>query len=52
MPETAEQTPAGTVKVVSFDIYAEPEEFTIPANTDVTLALPNEGVTLHNFAID
>ena len=52
MPETAEQTPAGTVEVVSFDIYFEPEEFTIPANTDVTLTLPNEGVTLHNFAID
>jgi uncharacterized cupredoxin-like copper-binding protein len=52
MPETAEQTPAGPVEVASFDIYFEPEEVAIPANTDVTFTLPNEGVTLHNFAID
>jgi plastocyanin len=40
------------VEVVSMDILFEPEEVTIPADTDVTVTLPNEGVTLHNFSID
>ena len=45
--------PAATaIDVVSFDIYFEPSEVTIPANTDVTVNLPNEGVTPHNFSID
>ena len=57
----AEATPEATagaavaaepVTVVSHDIFFEPDEVTIPANTDVTFVLPNEGVTLHNFAID
>jgi uncharacterized cupredoxin-like copper-binding protein len=30
----------------------DPSEFTIPANTDVTVTLKNEGSTLHNFSID
>ncbi len=41
-----------TVTVESYDIYFEPEELSIPADTDVTVSLPNEGVTLHNFSID
>ena len=45
-------TAATAVEVVSFDIYFEPSEVTIPANTDVTVNLPNEGVTPHNFSID
>jgi uncharacterized cupredoxin-like copper-binding protein len=40
------------LEVVSYDIYFEPSELMITANTDVTVTLPNEGVTLHNFAID
>jgi uncharacterized cupredoxin-like copper-binding protein len=56
-PATAEAgaatgTGAESVEVVSYDIYFEPEEVSIPADTDVTFALPNEGVTLHNFSID
>ncbi len=43
---------AGAVEVVSYDIYFEPTELAIPADTDVTVTLPNQGVTLHNFAID
>src|SRR5688572_20673825 len=39
------------VEIVSYDIYFEPKEVTIPADTDVTIMLPNEGVTLHNFSI-
>jgi plastocyanin len=38
--------------VESYDIYFDPKELTIPAGTDVTVTLPNEGVTLHNFSID
>ena len=36
----------------SYDIYFEPSELSIPADTEVTVSLPNEGVTLHNFSID
>jgi uncharacterized cupredoxin-like copper-binding protein len=48
--ETA--TPAVSVEVVSQDIFFEPSEVTIPANTDVTVNLPNEGAAPHNFSID
>ncbi|HEX5992106.1 MAG TPA: cupredoxin domain-containing protein, partial [Thermomicrobiales bacterium] len=52
-----EQAAAGggageAVTVESYDIYFEPDELSIPAETDVTVQLPNEGVTLHNFSID
>ncbi|HEX5991546.1 MAG TPA: cupredoxin domain-containing protein [Thermomicrobiales bacterium] len=52
-----EQAAAGggageSVTVESYDIYFEPDELSIPADTDVTIQLPNEGVTLHNFSID
>jgi uncharacterized protein (DUF305 family) len=42
---------AGAI-IESYDIYFEPKALTIPVGTDVTLTLPNEGVTLHNFSID
>ena len=55
----AAQEPAGeapaeasAVTVTSFDIYFEPKEVTIPADTDVTFTLPNDGVTMHDFSID
>ena len=59
-PEASpEASPAATpgagdneVTVESYDIYFEPEELSIPADTDVTVKLPNKGVTLHNFSID
>ncbi|MCC7023844.1 MAG: cupredoxin domain-containing protein, partial [Thermomicrobiales bacterium] len=54
-PAAAAASPAAsaeTVTVVSHDIYFDPKEFTIPANTDVTVKLPNEGVTAHDFSID
>ena len=50
-----EQAAAGAsnaVEVDAYDIYFEPKELTIPANTDVTVRIPNEGVTPHNFSID
>ncbi|MBW3633078.1 MAG: cupredoxin domain-containing protein [Chloroflexi bacterium] len=50
--EEVEAGGAAAITVESYDIYFEPAEFSIPADTDVTVTLPNEGVTLHNFAID
>jgi plastocyanin len=52
-----EQAAAGAgageaVTVESYDIYFEPSALSIPAETDVTVSLPNDGVTLHNFSID
>jgi uncharacterized cupredoxin-like copper-binding protein/mono/diheme cytochrome c family protein len=38
--------------VTSFDIYFEPAEVAIPADTDVTFHLPNDGAAAHNFSID
>ncbi len=40
------------VTVESVDIYFEPTEVTIPANTDVPFTLPNDGAAAHNFSID
>ena len=59
-PEASpEGSPAATpgaggqeVTIESYDIYFEPKDVTIPADTEVTVVLPNEGVTLHNFSID
>ncbi len=34
------------------DIAFVPDELTIPADTEVTILLPNDGVALHNFKID
>ncbi len=39
------------VTVESVDIDFNPNEFTIPANTDVTVHLPNNGSALHNFSV-
>ena len=43
---------AEAVTVESYDIYFEPDELTIPADTDVPVQLPNVGVALHNFSVD
>jgi nitrite reductase (NO-forming) len=60
VPETPEPPAAETptapaaateVEIGSYDIYFEPNEVTIPADTDVTVNLPNHGVTLHNFSV-
>lgn len=34
------------------DIAFSPDTITIPADTDVTINLPNNGVALHDFNID
>ena len=44
---------AGTeVTVQLVDIAFNPNEFTIPANTDVRVVLPNNGAAPHTFTID
>jgi uncharacterized cupredoxin-like copper-binding protein/mono/diheme cytochrome c family protein len=52
--EAAGEAPAELTEqvVTSFDIYFEPTEVAIPANTDVTFNLPNDGASAHNFSID
>lgn len=41
-----------SVTIASRDIFFVPDTITIPADTPVTLALPNEGQAPHNFSID
>ena len=41
-----------TVTVHTVDLGFEPKEFTIPANTDVTVTVENKGVLQHDFVID
>ncbi len=51
----AAAAPAGaeqSVTVTMHDIYFDPAEFTIPANTPVKVSLPNEGAAPHDFSID
>jgi plastocyanin len=43
---------AGQQTVEMIDINFNPKEITIPANTDVTINLTNNGATVHNFVID
>ena len=50
-----EQAAAGgsnAVEVDAYDIYFEPKELSIPADTDVTVRILNEGAAPHNFSID
>ena len=51
-PATGQAAASQTVDIAAYDIYFEPKEVTIPANTDVTVMLPNDGVAAHNFSID
>jgi plastocyanin len=39
-----------TVEMI--DLFFVPSEFSIPANTDVTVFLPNRGLVVHNFFSD
>jgi len=43
---------AQEVTITMHDIYFDPAEVTIPANTPVTVKLPNQGAALHDFTID
>jgi uncharacterized cupredoxin-like copper-binding protein/mono/diheme cytochrome c family protein len=41
-----------TYTITAHDIFFDPKALTIPANTDVTIHLPNEGAAPHDFSID
>lgn len=49
-PETGATTDELTVEME--DIAFAPSELAIPANTDVTISLPNTGTMAHDFVID
>lgn len=51
-PVAASGANGNEFEVVSHDIFFEPKEVTIAADTDVTIVLPNEGAAPHNFSID
>jgi len=40
---------SGNVPLTAIDLAFEPKDFTIPANTDVTVNLTNKGAAIHNF---
>ncbi len=40
------------VEIGSYDIYFDPKEVKIKADTEVTIKVPNHGVTLHTFVIN
>jgi plastocyanin len=50
-PEGTPTAGGNEVTITSHDIFFDPKEVTIPADTEVTIKLPNEGVTIHNFSI-
>lgn len=43
---------AQEVTVTMHDIYFDPAEVSIPANTPVKFVLPNQGAAVHDFSID
>jgi glucose/arabinose dehydrogenase/uncharacterized cupredoxin-like copper-binding protein len=51
-PAAAGATGQGETSVAMVDIAFQPKEITIPANTDVTVSLPNQGASVHNFNVD
>ena len=48
----AAAAPGGPVVVESVDVDFNPNQMSIPANTDVTVSLPNHGVAVHTFVIE
>ena len=40
------------IEIGAYDIYFEPKEVKIKADTEVTIKVPNHGVTLHTFIIN
>ncbi len=51
-PAASTGASAEPITIEGVDIAWNPNEATIPANTDVTVTLPNNGVTLHTFVIE
>jgi uncharacterized cupredoxin-like copper-binding protein len=50
--KTQSTEPVTEIDLLLEDIFFEPEELTIPADTDVTVHLSNDGASLHSFNVD
>lgn len=50
--QTVGQQTLNQQTVTMGDIFFDPQEITVPANTDVTLTLTNNGAAVHNFNVD
>jgi outer membrane protein assembly factor BamB/plastocyanin len=46
------ESSGSTAAIALVDIAFDPKDLTIPANTDVTIQLTNNGAAVHNFNID
>ncbi len=44
-----QRPPATTVDLSAVDLAFQPKDFTIPANTDVTIDVSNDGAVVHDF---
>jgi plastocyanin/mono/diheme cytochrome c family protein len=51
-PESEQPSEPNTYNVALHDNFFEPADLVVPANTDITLNLTNEGVSVHTFDID
>jgi len=52
MSNAAGGAPVTSQTVTAGDLFFDPKEFTIPANTDVSVTLNNGGALQHDFVID
>ncbi len=50
-PAAASSAPATEITIAMEDIFFAPERVRVPADTDVRILLPNNGATIHNFAL-
>jgi len=51
-PTAAPSASADADTITMVDIAFQPKKLTIPADTDTTISLPNEGASVHDFVID
>lgn len=51
-PAASPVADGNTIEIGSYDIYYDPKEVTIKADTEITIKLPNHGVTQHTFDIN
>ena len=51
-PSASPVAAGNEVEIGAYDIYFDPKEVTIKADTEVTIKVPNHGVTLHTFVIN
>lgn len=49
---STQATSAQTIEVILGDIFVEPNEITIPAGTELTLVVTNEGAMQHDLKLD